>query len=321
MAAGAPGLADGRARTGRLMALSAGAVLAVYAAGYARTEPAARSIAAATARATAAVTGGGGPAAPAGGGGPGAPAPGASSSSSPASSGYRNGTYTATGYGMHGPITVAVVIAGGRIKSVAITACGTTFPCSYVSGLPAQVVAAQSAQVELVSGATFSSLAFQSAVEQALSQAGTAPAAGASSTAPSGSPRAPSSGYRNGTYTATGYGRHGPITVSVVVAANRVKSAAIAACGTTFSCSIISALPAEVVAAQSAQIDLVSGATDSSLAFQSAVQQALAEAQGQSAAAAVASAQYPGLGGYGGYGGDGGYRGDRHFRDGYGDGH
>ena len=48
---------------------------------------------------------------------------------------------------MHGPITVAVVIAGGRMRSGTITACGTTFPYPHVSALPAEVVAPQGPHV------------------------------------------------------------------------------------------------------------------------------------------------------------------------------
>jgi uncharacterized protein with FMN-binding domain len=40
-----------------------------------------------------------------------------------------------------------------------------------IAGLPAQVVQRQSPSVDVVSGATFSSIAFRSAVQQALQQA------------------------------------------------------------------------------------------------------------------------------------------------------
>jgi uncharacterized protein with FMN-binding domain len=66
---------------------------------------------------------------------------------------------------------VAVTVQSGRIAAVDITDCRTQYPESFIDGLPAQVVARQSAQVDLVSGATYSSRAFQSAVSQALAQA------------------------------------------------------------------------------------------------------------------------------------------------------
>lgn len=186
------------ARGGRLMALGAGAILAVYGVGYARTQGAAEAVT----RAAGTVPGvaGGGTAAPPAAGGPGvpaaasatppsvaasAPAAGASSASAASSSGaLRDGSYTATGYGRHGPITASVVVAGGRLVSAAITACGTTFPCSYVSALPGAVVAAQSGQVDFISGATDSSEAYLSAVDQAIAEArGESPAAASAAAA------------------------------------------------------------------------------------------------------------------------------------------
>ncbi len=200
------------------MALGAGAILAVYGVGYARTQGAAEAVTRAagtvpgvagggtaapatpgTPSATAG-SGSGGTAAPPAAGGPGvpaaasatppsaaasAPAAGASSASAASSSGaLRDGSYTATGYGRHGPITASVVVAGGRLVSAAITACGTTFPCSYVSALPGAVVAAQSGQVDFISGATDSSEAYLSAVDQAIAEArGESPAAASAAAA------------------------------------------------------------------------------------------------------------------------------------------
>lgn len=94
------------------------------------------------------------------------------SASAPASSGYRDGTYAGTGWGLHGPISVAVTVAGGRIASTQITSCGTRYPCSYVAPLAGEVIASQSVRVDMVSGATASSEAFLNAVAQALGRAG-----------------------------------------------------------------------------------------------------------------------------------------------------
>ena len=84
---------------------------------------------------------------------------------------YRDGTYTGTGNSRRGGFDVAVTIAGGRITGVAITRAFTEYPASRVAALPAQVVARQSASVDRVSGATYSSQAFQQAVQAALAQA------------------------------------------------------------------------------------------------------------------------------------------------------
>lgn len=84
---------------------------------------------------------------------------------------YKDGTYTGTGTSRHGSITAAVVIQGGKIVSADITQCGTRYPCSKIAMLPGQVVAGQSATVDLVSGATDSSQAYQGAIKNALVKA------------------------------------------------------------------------------------------------------------------------------------------------------
>jgi uncharacterized protein with FMN-binding domain len=88
-----------------------------------------------------------------------------------ASSGYRDGTYTGSGTSRRGGFEVAVTIQGGRIANVALTRVTTQYPASRIAGLPGQVVARQSAQVDRVSGATYSVQAFQQAVQAALAQA------------------------------------------------------------------------------------------------------------------------------------------------------
>ncbi|MBV9580696.1 MAG: FMN-binding protein [Chloroflexi bacterium] len=68
-------------------------------------------------------------------------------------------------------MTVSVTISGGRIANVQITRVTTSFPESRIASLPAAVVASQSAGVNVISGATYSSTAFKQAVQAALSQA------------------------------------------------------------------------------------------------------------------------------------------------------
>ncbi len=86
--------------------------------------------------------------------------------------------------------------------------------------------------------------------------------------------------YKDGTYTGTGSSRHGNISASVIVQSGKIVSATITQCGTRYPCSDIAALPGEVVARQSATVDVVSGATDSSQAYRGAIQVALAKAKG-----------------------------------------
>jgi uncharacterized protein with FMN-binding domain len=84
---------------------------------------------------------------------------------------YRDGTYRGAASNVFGSVEVAVTIGDGRIRQVQITRCTTFYPQSYVDGLPAKVLTAQSADVAVVSGATGSWQDFTAAVQQALAQA------------------------------------------------------------------------------------------------------------------------------------------------------
>jgi len=95
----------------------------------------------------------------------------ATASSSSSVSPYKDGTYSGTGTSRRGNISVAVTVSGGQITNVAITKVATEYPISAVQSLPAQVLARQSANVNGVSGATYSAQAFRGAVQAALQQA------------------------------------------------------------------------------------------------------------------------------------------------------
>ena len=84
---------------------------------------------------------------------------------------YRDGTYSAWGESYHGRVLATVVIRRGRIVSSEITTCRMRYPCSMIAMLPSQVVARQSAEVDVVSGASQSAEAFALAVDRALAQA------------------------------------------------------------------------------------------------------------------------------------------------------
>lgn len=86
---------------------------------------------------------------------------------------YRDGVFTGSGTSRFGGFEVAVTIEGGAITRVDITRATTRYPASRVSALPGQVIARQSANVDMVSGATYSARAFKDAVAQALAQAAT----------------------------------------------------------------------------------------------------------------------------------------------------
>jgi uncharacterized protein with FMN-binding domain len=92
-------------------------------------------------------------------------------------------------------------------------------------------------------------------------------------------PVTPQGQFKDGTYLGWGSCRHGDIQASVVVESGRIASATIAQCRTRYSCSWIDALPGQVVSRQSANVDYVSGATESTDAFADAVNEALAQAK------------------------------------------
>lgn len=84
--------------------------------------------------------------------------------------------------------------------------------------------------------------------------------------------------YRDGSYVGLGRSRHGNIEVTIAVQGGKITAAKISQCLTRYPCSMISTLPGEIVAQQSATVDFVSGATDSSTAFKDAVANALTKA-------------------------------------------
>lgn len=173
-----------------LVALSSAAIVSVYAAGYVHTQAAAEQLAAAaTPRAVAAVSVA--PSPPSNGMGATDVAAGSTASlttaaetgaastiapstaASTSSAGqYRDGVYTGTGMNRHGDLEVSVTIKNGRIASANIARCGMQYPCSRISMLPGQVVSRQSTDVDIVTGATMSTEAYQEATQQALAQAG-----------------------------------------------------------------------------------------------------------------------------------------------------
>ena len=86
-------------------------------------------------------------------------------------------------------------------------------------------------------------------------------------------------GWRDGVYTGYGTSRHGDIEASVEIRGGRIVDAKITQCLTRYSCSWIDNLPRQVVDRQSADVDYVSGATQSSNAFYYAVAEALNKAK------------------------------------------
>jgi len=85
--------------------------------------------------------------------------------------------------------------------------------------------------------------------------------------------------YKDGTYKGWGTCRHGDIEAQVVIEGGRITSASISQCLTRYSCDVIGRLPPQVVQRQSAEVDYVTGATQSANAFYYAVLGALGKAK------------------------------------------
>ena len=83
----------------------------------------------------------------------------------------KDGTYTGWGTSRHGDIQATVQIKDGKIVFAAISECLTQYSCSWIAALPPQVLSRQSADVDIVSGATQSTNAFYYAIIEALNKA------------------------------------------------------------------------------------------------------------------------------------------------------
>lgn len=88
-----------------------------------------------------------------------------------------------------------------------------------------------------------------------------------------------SAGYKDGMFTGWGTSRHGDIQATVMIKEGKIVGAVISECLTQYSCSWISMLPQQVIDRQSAEVDFVSGATQSTNAFYYAVLNALKKAK------------------------------------------
>lgn len=84
---------------------------------------------------------------------------------------------------------------------------------------------------------------------------------------------------KDGIYAGWGTSRHGDIESRVEIKNGRIISASIAQCLTMYSVYWIAALPPQVVKRQSPEVDVISGATESSNAFYDGVVQALKKAK------------------------------------------
>lgn len=154
-----------------MVALGASAIAAVYAAGYVATRDADSLLATTVDRAPRP------PVTPGADAGSSVAAPPSLTAASPPAgaqagrSAYLDGTYRGVGVSRRGAIEVRLEVRNGIITGVGITRSNTPYPVERISALPEQVVSRQTANVDQISGATYSTRAFQAALEDALAQA------------------------------------------------------------------------------------------------------------------------------------------------------
>lgn len=204
-----------------------------------------------------------------------------------------DGTYYGTGTGFAGKIKVAVTVKDKQITAIEIVeneADDDTF-FSRAKGVIDKIISGQTLEVDVVSGATYSSNGIISAVKNALTGAADSGTPASTSAGASGGSSSPAGGsssistvqdasaYADGTYYGTGTGFSGALTVEVVISGGKISSIQImdTSDGDSYIQSA-SGLISNIIATQSTNVDTVSGATYSSVGIIEAVRNALSQA-------------------------------------------
>ncbi len=196
-----------------------------------------------------------------------------------------DGVYEGTGTGFAGKITVSVEIKDKKIVAITILNVEADDAAFFnrAKGVIDRIIQSQNLDVDVVSGATYSSRGIISAVKNALTgekdsgKTAENPDQGQGST--SVAEVADAAAYKDGTYYGSATGFAGPIKVKVVISGGKIASVEIVS--TSDGSSYIgkaSAITGKIVSSQSTNVDTVSGATYSSVGIINAVRNALAQA-------------------------------------------
>ena len=196
-----------------------------------------------------------------------------------------DGIYEGTGTGFAGKITVAVEIKDKKIVAITILnveADDAAF-VNRAKGVIDRIIQSQNLDVDVVSGATYSSRGIISAVKNALTgekdsgKTAENPGQGQGSTTLAAV--ADAGAYKDGVYYGSATGFAGPIKVKVVITDGKIASVEIVETSDGSSyISKASSITGKIVASQSTNVDTVSGATYSSVGIINAVRNALAQA-------------------------------------------
>ena len=208
--------------------------------------------------------------------------------------GYVDGTYTGSGTGFGGTITVQVTVSNHKIASINILDASSETASYFANaqGVISRIISSQSPNVDAVSGATYSSNGIISAVQSALAQAIPSGSQTTPTPTPTPSPKptkkpapTPKPGeeqiYKDGTYTGTGKGYNGTITLTAKIKKGVIKSLEVEHTDTPmFFKKAWEVLENEIIQNQSVDgIDTVSGATYSSKGILNAMKDILKQAE------------------------------------------
>ena len=217
---------------------------------------------------------------------------------------YTDGEYTASGKGIGGDVPVTVTVRGGKVAEVTVGDNSETqgIGSKAIEQLPDAIVAVNGTEgVDAVSGATVTSKAIFTAVEDCLEQAKVGAAEGAAAeetkteeaapaedakaddkaAADEAAPAAEAGSLKDGSYTASGKGIGGKVPVTVIVRYGKIFSVEVGDNSETqgIGSKAIEQLPDAIVAANGTEgVDAVSGATVTSKAIFTAVEDCLEQA-------------------------------------------
>ena len=202
-----------------------------------------------------------------------------------------DGVYKGSATGFSGPVTVAVTIMDKKIISIDILS-STDDEAFFnrAKGVIDRIIASQSFDVDVVSGATYSSNGIIGAVKNALTGEKDNGVTGKSKQESTSESESDSSladiaavqdafAYKDGTYYGTGKGFAGTMKVKVDISGGKIASISIVSTkdGDSYVKSASSLLDT-IVEKQSTNVDTVSGATFSSRGIIAAVRSALSQA-------------------------------------------
>ena len=202
----------------------------------------------------------------------------------------KDGTYKGSANGYGGKVTVNVTVSKKTMTAIdVVSASGETDSFfQRAKGVIDEMLTAQSTDVDVVSGATYSSNGIIGAVKNALfgtesnnATAAAANAGNAGGSAPSVSKVSESGTWKDGTYTGSGKGFGGTISVKVTVKDGKISAIDVtSASGETASYfSKAKGIIPKMISGQTTNVDAASGATYSSNGIITAVRNALSKAK------------------------------------------